>query len=197
MTSRPARAREASGSQDGSPVQVPLEERVFSLVYRQMRSLAGGRERDLDDLVQDAMEQALKSLPSFEGRSKLSTWTFQVCYRTLLKRRRSYARWLKRFSFTSSGELPEPPWHDDAQPVERRERAARLHSALDKLGTKKRAVVTLHDLEGLSSEEIVEIVGAKLGTVRSRLRDGRKELLAALEEDAFFGKRGSGTAGDS
>jgi RNA polymerase sigma-70 factor (ECF subfamily) len=185
MTSRPADSSHASA---GSRVEVPLEEQIFELVYRQMRSLAAGRERDLDDLVQDAMEQALRSLPSFQGRSKLSTWTFQVCYRTLLKRRRSWMRWLKRFSFTSTGELPEPHLADGREPALQRERIARVHDALGTLGEKKRVVVTLHDLEGHSSEEIAELVGAKIGTVRSRLRDGRRELLLALRGDPFFGE---------
>jgi RNA polymerase sigma-70 factor (ECF subfamily) len=184
MTSRPADAPRANA---GSEVEVLLEEQIFELVYRQMRSLSAGRERDLDDLVQDAMEQALRSLPSFQGRSKLSTWTFQVCYRTLLKRRRTWARWLKRFSFTHTGDLPEPSVPQAEIPL-RRERIARLHQALATLGTKKRVVVTLHDLEGHSSEEIANLVGAKIGTVRSRLRDGRRELLTALRADPFFGE---------
>jgi RNA polymerase sigma-70 factor (ECF subfamily) len=184
MTSRPADLSHATA---GSRVDEPLEAQVFELVYRQMRSLAAGKERDLDDLVQDAMEQALRSLPSFEGRSKLSTWTFQVCYRTLLKRRRTWTRWLRRFSFTTTGELPEADRGEVEAPL-RHERIARLHRALAGLGTKKRVVVTLHDLEGHSSEEIAEMVGANLGTVRSRLRDGRKELLLALRDDPYFGE---------
>lgn len=186
MTSRPAPEGRTGGDQT-SAVAAPLEEQVFTLVYRQMRSLAAGRERDLDDLVQDAMEQALRALPSFEGRSKLSTWTFQVCYRTLLKRRRAYARWLKRFNLTASGELPEPAVGQQPDAPEQRERIVRLRAALAQLNVKKRAVVTLHDLEGLTSEEIAEVVGAKLGTVRSRLRDGRRELLLLLQADPFFG----------
>jgi RNA polymerase sigma-70 factor (ECF subfamily) len=193
MTSRPADPSQPSA---GSRVELPLEEQIFKLVYRQMRSLAAGRERDLDDLVQDAMEQALRSLPSFQGRSKLSTWTFQVCYWTLLKKRRSWTRWLKRFSFSPSGELPEPPVVQQ-EPALRHERIARLHGALQTLGTKKRVVVMLHDLEGHSSEEIADLVGAKIGTVRSRLRDGRRELLAVLRQDPVFGESPSESLEDA
>jgi RNA polymerase sigma-70 factor, ECF subfamily len=188
MTSRPAVASSVHESPAGLRVD-PSIEQVFELVYRQMRSLVAGKDRDLDDLVQDAMEQALKSLPSFEGRSKLSTWTFQVCYRTLLKRRRSWGRWFRRFSFSSTGELPEPPQVPTTEPTLRKERLQRLQGALAQLPDKKRSVVLLHDLEGHSSEEIAEIVGAKLGTVRSRLRDGRRELLSLLEADPYFGSR--------
>jgi RNA polymerase sigma-70 factor (ECF subfamily) len=154
-----------------------------------MRTLVGGHERDFDDLVQDAMEQALRSLPAFEGRSKFSTWTFQVCYRTVLKRRRWYGRWLKRFALTRDGELPEVDAAPaPSQPLEQAEQARRLWSALGRMSTKKRVVVVLHDLEGVGSEEISEIIDVKLGTVRSRLRDGRKELLALLQDDPYFGE---------
>jgi RNA polymerase sigma-70 factor (ECF subfamily) len=184
----PAALREDAPS--GELQRVP-EEQIFDLVYRQMRSLVGGRERDFDDLVQDAMEQALRSLSAFEGRSKLSTWTYQICYRTVLKRRRWYGRWLKRFTLTHSGELPEQVTQrqQPSRRIDRAEEKQRLADALSKLSTKKRLVVTLHDMEGMASEEISEIIGVKLGTVRSRLRDGRKDLLALLADDPYFGER--------
>jgi RNA polymerase sigma factor (sigma-70 family) len=172
-------------------VEFADERRVFLLVYRQMRALCPRAGVDLDDLVQDAAEQVLRALPSFERRSKLSTWTYQICYRTLLKRQRSYTRWLKRFSFSRTGELPEPRSvfeTDAAQEQEDAEvRIARLRAALDQVSPKRRAVVVMHDLEGMTSERIAEIIDAKLGTVRSRLRDGRKDLLRLLSQDPFFG----------
>lgn len=173
-----------------SAVHRSLEEQLFDLVYRQMRALVGGREREFDDLVQDAMEQALRSLPAFERRSKLSTWTYQICYRTVLKRRRWYGRWLKRFTLTHEGNLPDTPSATPApgHPIENAQRSERLWRALSQLSGKKRVVVVLHDMEGLASEEIAEVIGVKLGTVRSRLRDGRKELLAVLKDDPFFGE---------
>src|SRR5262245_39604134 len=82
-------------------------EQVFSLVHTQMRKLAG--RRDVDELVQIAAEQAIRGLPSFGGRSKLSTWTFRICYLTLRKHDRAYGRWLRRFTLTEDGELPPTP----------------------------------------------------------------------------------------
>lgn len=167
----------------------PLRDEVFGLVYSQMRSLAG-RGPDLDDLVQAAAEQALRALPAFEGRSALATWTYRVCYHTLLNERRWYKRWLRRFTLTSDGSLPDP---EDARPgahetLERLERAARVRAALEQVSPKRRAVVILHDLEGLPLGEVVDIVGANLLTVRSRLRDGRRRLLAELARDPYFGE---------
>lgn len=165
-----------------------LRDEVFGLVYAQMRSLAG-RTSDLDDLVQTAAEQALRALPKFEQRSALPTWTFRICYHTLLNERRWYKRWLRRFTLTGNGTLPEAedalaPAHEVLEHVER---AARLRAALERMSPKRRAVVILHDLEGLPLGEVAEIVGANLLTVRSRLRDGRKMLLRELAADPYFG----------
>jgi RNA polymerase sigma-70 factor, ECF subfamily len=175
---------------------VPNEEHTFELIYRQMRALVGPRDVDFDDLVQDALEQALRSQASFEGRSKFSTWTYQICHRTVLKRRRWYGRWLRRFTLTAAGDLPEaPPADSEAVSAglpghlrEQSERAGRLWAALSALSPKKRVVVVLHDLEELPCEDIAQVIDTKLGTVRSRLRDGRRELLQLLKQDPFFGE---------
>jgi len=158
---------------------------LLRLLYRQMRSLAGPRT-DLEDIVQAAAERAWKSLPRFEGRAALSTWTYGIAYRTLLDHDRWYRRFRRRF---------EPAAGDDAQPDDNRdsevrlrekERAMRLHEALAKLPAAKRATVVLHDLEGLDVSEIAIVVGANERTVRSRLRDARKKLTDLLTADPLF-----------
>jgi RNA polymerase sigma factor (sigma-70 family) len=162
---------------------------LFPLVYRHMRSLCGGRAQDLDDLAQTAMENALGALPTFEGRSALSTWVYRICYLTLLKHRRWYFRWLRRFALTAEGDVPDAAAETPApgEAMEVAERAARLRAALERLSPKRGAVVVLHDMEGLGVEEIAEIVGAGVLTVRSRLRDGRRDLAKLLEADPYFG----------
>jgi RNA polymerase sigma-70 factor, ECF subfamily len=160
---------------------------LFTLVYRQMRALAG--HRDVDELAQAAAEQALRALPSFTGRSKLSTWTFRICYWTIRKHDRWYHRWLRRFTLTAEGVLPEVV--ADASSADERlvqeERVRRLRVALDQLSHKRRTVVMLHDLEGLSIDEIAEVVDALPRAVRSRLRDGRTALAGILRADPYFG----------
>jgi len=161
---------------------------IFTLVYRQMRSLVGGRA-EFDDLVQIAAEQALRSLPSFEGRSKISTWTYRICYLTLLKHERWYRRWLRRFALTEPAELfeTEGSLAPDDLVLEQMERSARLRTAVDRLSPKRRAVVVLHDLEGLSVDAVAIVVKTNPLTVRSRLRDGRKDLARLLADDPYFG----------
>lgn len=140
------------------------------------------------------MEQALRSLPSFEGRSTLSTWVYRVCYVTLLKQRRWYRRWLRRFELTFDGQLPELPADapGGAEAAELAERGKRLRAALERLSPKRRAVVVLHDLEGLGVDAIAEIVAAGALTVRSRLRDGRRGLSSLLAADPYFGVEACG-----
>ena len=171
--------------------ETELSERLFLLVHRQMASLVAGSGRDLDDLVQIAAEQVLRSLPRYEGRAELSTWTYSVCYLTMLKHDRSRSRWLRRFRLAPSGELPDRADPSTSAPdaLERRERITRLRAAVAELPPKRRAVVVLCDLEGLSVPEVAAIVGAKVATVRSRLRDGRRLLGRRLARDPYFGDR--------
>jgi RNA polymerase sigma-70 factor (ECF subfamily) len=162
---------------------------IFALVYRQMRKLAG--PRDVEELTQVAVEQVLRALPRFEGRSQLSTWTFRICYLTVRKHDRWYRRWLRRFTLTADGELPETTATlgvaRSEEGIERKQRAVRLRAALESLSAKQRAAVVLHDIDGLSIDEVAQIVGAAPVAVRSRLRDGRKMLARVLADDPYFG----------
>jgi RNA polymerase sigma-70 factor (ECF subfamily) len=154
-----------------------------------MQALAG-RTQDLDDLVQLAAEQVFRSLPHFEARCAPETWTYRVCYNTLMNQRRWYRRWLQRFSFTNEGHFNyqlDDKASQSTQLLEQRERAERMRQALSQIPPKRRAVVILHDLDELEIEEIAAIVGANARTVRSRLRDGRRLLAQALERDPYFG----------
>jgi|HubBroStandDraft_4_1064222.scaffolds.fasta_scaffold330642_1 RNA polymerase sigma-70 factor (ECF subfamily) len=171
-----------------APVPTATPEQVFALVYQQVRRLAG--HRDVDELVQIAAEQAIRSLPRFAGRCALSTWTFRICYLTIRKHDRWYRRWLRRFTLTEDGQLPEATLEGRTSTDERMvgdERAGRLRAALDQLSPKRRTVVVLHDLEGFSIDEVAEIVRALPRAVRSRLRDGRRALAELLSRDPYFG----------
>ncbi len=160
---------------------------VFPMVYRMMHALAGPG-RDLDDLVQTANEQVLRSLPSFEGRSRFSTWVYRVCYLTLLKESRFHRRWLRRFRLTDDGELPEVAGGpSSAELVLAGERQRRLRAAIDRLSPKKRAALVMRELQGMEIDEIAAIVGANALTVRSRVRDAKNELAALLAGDPYFG----------
>ena len=169
-----------------------LEERIFGLVYRQMDALWGRWRDDFDDLVQAAAEQALRSLRSFRRESELATWTYKICYHTVLRHRRWSMRWLRRFTLDAPHVEPMDRSMDACLELEHAERAQRMRCTLDRLSSKLRAVVVMRDLEGLEIDEIAEIVGSGEATVRSRLRDGRRRLFELLKSDPYFGAEACG-----
>lgn len=189
------RSGPANPSQDGA-VDGDVDEReLFRSVFLHMRRFAGPH-RDFDDLVQKGLIAVFEALPSFRGEARLSTFVAAICYRTWLKHLRWSGRWLRRFALTPDGTLPDPSdlGHRQTLPSEvllDRERWRRLYQGLEGVTEKRRAVIVLHDLEGLELEEIAAIVGAPLATVRTRLRDGRKALRRILAEDPYFAGEGS------
>jgi RNA polymerase sigma-70 factor (ECF subfamily) len=160
------------------------ERQLYEAVHVRMRSLVGPLASDLDDLIQVAAEQTFRSLERFDGRCDISTWVYAVCYRVLLSQRRWYRRWRLRFTylepeFDTPNEEPAPP-----DLLEARARARQLHRSLSRMSDKYRTVLVLHDLQELKVSEIATIVKANELTVRSRLRDGRKQLAKLLRADA-------------
>lgn len=163
------------------------ERQLFEAVYLRMHALAGPTAGDLDDLVQLAAEQAFKSASRFDGSCEIGTWLYTICYRVLLNQRRWYRRWSLRFSPLTLDDdaVSHEPLPSDV--LEARARTRELQRALAQMTEKYRAVVVLHDLEELSVAEIAHIVGAGELTVRSRLRDGRKQLAKILQTPQAVG----------
>ncbi|HKY37423.1 MAG TPA: RNA polymerase sigma factor [Polyangiaceae bacterium] len=186
----PTAALELTGPGQSLENTLALEQpdELLSLLYRQMRALAGPRQ-DLDDLVQAAAERALKALTRFEGRSSLATFTYGIVYRTLIDHQRWYRRFQRGFTLDSheDGSAAEITFSRSSETDMRElERARRLYAALDTLPHEKRAALILHDLEGLDVAQVASISGANELTVRSRLRDAHKKLAQILREDPLF-----------
>ena len=151
---------------------------VTRMVFRVM-----GPDPDVEDVVQDAFIHVYRSIRSFRGESKFSTWLYRVVTnvaRMHLRKRRSRPR-------TVDAPVPEiqvmgPEGGPDT--LTQRNRSLRtLYRHIDALSEKKRTVLVLHDLSGLPPKEIAEIVGAPVLTVRTRLFYARKELYEALGRD--------------
>lgn len=149
---------------------------VSRVVYRML-----GPSPDVDDVVQEVFLNVYRSLPSFRGDSKFSTWLYRLATnvtRMHLRRGRSRPRF-------ADVEVPEAP-RDSTPPdspelsIERAERVRALYRLLDGLSEKKREVLVLHDLEGVPAKDIAEVAGIPVLTVRTRLFYARKELYAAL-----------------
>jgi RNA polymerase sigma-70 factor (ECF subfamily) len=144
-----------------------------------------GPSPDGDDVVQDVFVHVFRSLRSFRGESKFTTWLFRLTVNvTRMHLRRGRAR-----PRIADVDVPETAGDDDAPQVlpdrayESDQRLRALYRLLDALGEKKRTVLVLHDLEGMPSKEIAELVGAPVLTVRTRLFYARKELYAAIAKE--------------
>ena len=149
----------------------------FPFVWRSLRRL-GVRESELPDAVQDVFIVVHRRLPEFEGRSKMSTWIFGICFRVASDRRKS-GRLVKLAS--SDEQLLEAPDErvDIAAETERRQGLEKLEELLDEMPLDQRAVFTLFELECMTGEDIAETLDIPLGTVYSRLRLARDTFRSA------------------
>ena len=138
-------------------------------------------------LLQETFLQVLRSVPNFRGDSKLSTWLYSVTKNVALARYRKDTRQslldeetLARISADSNGHPGDPsrgaPSWDPAEETMRNEEVAILHEALETLSRTYREVITLRDLEELSTEETAERLDLTRVNVRVRLHRARKKL---------------------
>jgi RNA polymerase sigma-70 factor (ECF subfamily) len=147
------------------------ERRVYNLAYRML-----GREEDARDATQDAFMSALRKLPSFRGDAAFTTWmhrvTVNACYDILRKRKREPVL-----------EIPEGPEqgvpHDHAEETIV---SIDVQRALLLVPQEFRVAIVLHDVQDLAYEDVAEILGVPIGTVKSRIHRGRIALAKALGE---------------
>lgn len=150
----------------------------FRFVWRVLRRL-GVPESDVQDATQDVFLVVHRKLATFEGRAQLRTWLFSICLGVARNRRRKPHA---RYEVASPAGLDE---HADASAdldaqAQRRQRLAQLESLLDQIDLDQRLVFTLFELEGMTGEEISEMLSTPLGTVYSRLRQGREAFRQAI-----------------
>jgi RNA polymerase sigma-70 factor (ECF subfamily) len=157
-------------------------ERVYAMVY----NMTSNRE-DAADLTQDAFIKAFQSINRFQGQSSFFTWLYRIAVNaTLTHLRRNKLR--SFFSFDKIqedaqvamviGQLTDKK--DVAREVFVHELQEKLNEALQKLSISHRTVVTLFEIDGLSHEEIAEVMDCSVGTVRSRLHYAKQLLQAEL-----------------
>jgi RNA polymerase sigma-70 factor, ECF subfamily len=159
-------------------------ERLYSVVY----NLTSNRE-DAADLTQESFIKAFTSIRRFKGNSAFFTWLYRIAVNTTLshlKRNR-----LRRFfSLDNIQEEGAPADVLDALAQRHRtekgallsELQEKLNEALQKLSPKHRTVVILFEIEGLSHQEIADIMDCSVGTVRSRLHYAKQQLQVYLRD---------------
>ena len=166
--------------------EVPAWPELVRVVHGYMRSIVGPG-RDIEDLAQAALEQLVRGLPHFEGRAQVTTFTYRICAHVAMNHWRWWNRWLRRFQVGTDTVAEQHATDEDPPAIAvERERARRLHAALDRLTPMKRLCITLADFEELPASQIAQILECPEPTVRSRLRQARLELSQLVKSDPFF-----------
>lgn len=148
-----------------------FDEQLKEIIPR-LRRFALSLTRDsssADDLVQACLERALSAWGSKRAEGDVRAWLFSILYRQFLdahRRSRRYARMLEFFT-----------GRDDAEPsTERTVIAQSTLQAFDRLPTEQRALLLMVSVEGLSYQEVADILNVPTGTVMSRLSRARQAL---------------------
>ena len=149
-------------------------------VYSVVRRLAGD-DAEADDLAQEAWIRAFDKLHLFRGDAAFGTWIYRLATNTALNHLRSASRHREL-----EEDAPREALHASRGPVDDAVINQRvLQEALDRLPPGYRQVLVLHDVEGLTHEEIGEELGVATGTSKSQLHKARarmRELIAPGDE---------------
>ena len=141
-----------------------------------------------EDLCQEALLKGYRAIGGFSGGSALATWLYRILHNTWLDHVRREARTASLGDAGEDDEAGEPPvlareavarFQDETRGTDLRDR---LERALAEISPTFREVVVLRDVQGHAYEEIAEITGTAVGTVKSRLARAREQLRALLAE---------------
>jgi RNA polymerase sigma-70 factor (ECF subfamily) len=160
------------------------QERIYATIYHMTSN-----HEDANDLAQETFIKAFHALKSFKGGSSFYTWVYRIAVNktiNFLKQRKNKAHMsLNDLDFNAEHDPDLVALISDKTPrreVNLTELQEKLNSAMQKLSEPHRLVVTLHDVQGLSHEEIAKIMDCNIGTVRSRLFYARQQLQAYLSD---------------
>lgn len=159
------------------------QDKVYGLVFRML-----GNRTEAEDVAQEVFVTVWKSIDSFRGESRLSTWLFRVAANHCKNR----IKYLRRRAHRATTELDDHAerallqsqgtstlGQADARPdqvLEAGQLEGIVQRAIEKLDEEPRLLLVLRDVEELSYEEIMQITGLPEGTVKSRLHRARQVL---------------------
>lgn len=160
------------------------KERLYSTIYHMTSN-----HEDANDLVQESFIRAYRHLHNFRGHSSFYTWIYRIAVNraiNFLKRRRHRGHF--SLDDVDNNIQTDPDFvelmshttpHRSAGLLELQER---LNVALQELSEPHRAVVTMHDIQGMTHADIARIMKCSEGTVRSRLFYARQQLQSLLSD---------------
>lgn len=146
------------------------ETRVYRLALRFTNSVA-----DAEDVTQEIFLAVYRSLASFKGNSALGTWIYRVAMNHCLEFRRK--RKLDSIPLEEEIMLASSDWRDDPfQSANRHELTKKVEEALNCLSPLHRDVIILHELQGMTYQEVAAALNVPVGTVKSRLSNAFRRL---------------------
>jgi RNA polymerase sigma-70 factor (ECF subfamily) len=160
------------------------QERIYATIYHMTSN-----HEDANDLAQETFIKGFHALKSFKGGSSFYTWIYRIAVNKtinfLKQRRHKTAMSLDDLDFNAEHDPDLVAFISDKTPrreVNLAELQEKLNEAMQRLSEPHRLVVTLHDVQGMSHEEIAKIMDCNVGTVRSRLFYARQQLQAHLSD---------------
>lgn len=160
------------------------QQRIYATIYHMTSN-----HEDANDLAQEAFIKAYQALKSFKGGSSFYTWVYRIAVNktiNFLKQRKNRTHLsLNDLDFNAENDPDLVALVSDKTPrreANLTELQEKLNEAMQRLSEQHRLVVTLHDVQGLSHEEIAKIMDCNIGTVRSRLFYARQQLQGYLSD---------------
>lgn len=154
-----------------------------SYVYSIAMSVLANPE-DAADMTQEVFTRLFRVLPSYRGETKFTTWLYRMvvnlCRDELRRRRREVLSFDNDQEKLAANIADDDPWSDPAQALSRAEVMGEVRRAVAKLETRYRLVLTLYYFGDLKYQDIAQVLGLPLNTVKSHLRRGKERLAELL-----------------
>jgi RNA polymerase sigma-70 factor (ECF subfamily) len=143
-------------------------------------------EEDAEDITQDVFVQVYESIKNFRAESKLSTWIYKITLSKALdfekkKKRQKQGGLLKRI-FNSSATDDVPNFNHPGIELDKKEDAAVLFKAINKLSEKQKLAFMLNKLEGLNNQEIADVLNVTFMAAESLQARAKNNLKTILKE---------------
>lgn len=167
---------------------------AYRELYREYVDKIGGIAKsylgvdDVEDVVQEVFIKVYKSIRKFRGDSSLSTWIYRIAVnvcKDMLSKKRRRKEVLTSFGVEEDEKKITQEPADDVQPSDeflKALSAEEMKRSIDALSKEDRLLINLREIEQMSYEQISEIIGKPVGTVKSRLHYARERLRGILEK---------------
>src|SRR4249920_1644617 len=176
-------ARSIGGDQESfNQLVLRWERPIYALAYRVI-----GREEDARDVCQETFLRAFRALPGFKGQAKFSSWLYRIALNLCRD-------WIRRQRRAPVTQMPEDvdlgefaaergPVESIEELVSRRELSAIVEEVMARLPEEQRTAIILKEYHGMTFQEIADMQGCPLSTVKTRLYQGLTVLRRHLEKN--------------